>query len=373
MGALASLVPGHAAGAEASLTFKNQSWQEDDKRVRVDAQYALLEANLTPDMRLKVMGLIDTIAGATPTGEKPAAPGAPLPLSKMEDTRKAWDANFAYQFKRVNVAVSYGVSRESDYVSNGTSINTVTDFNQKNTNLLVGWGHTDDRIMFASSRKLPDESKTGDDFIVGLTQLLSPETSVTTNISYGQANGYMTDPYKLVSTTNLDEDPGFLYSPPENRPTEKNKFNVFLGVNHHFEKLNAAIDGSYRYYQDSFGISSHTVELKWVQRAGSHFVIEPLVRYSRQSSSDFYFFDVDAAGIVTSYTPSKSGPFYSSDYRLSEMETFNVGLKVGWIINEHLTADVALERYMMHGLDGVTPSDAYCDANVITFGLKLSR
>src|ERR1044072_2748078 len=83
--------------AESSVTFKNQSWQEDDERIRVDSQYALLDAGLTSAARLKVMGLIDTIAGATPTGEK-GAPGAPPPTSEMEDKRKAWNVDFAYQF-----------------------------------------------------------------------------------------------------------------------------------------------------------------------------------------------------------------------------------------------------------------------------------
>lgn len=377
LGAVASLFPGRGARAEDSVTFKAQSWQEDADRVRVDSQYALLEANLTPDMRLKVMGLVDTIAGATPTGEKPATPGAAVPTSRMEEVRRAWDANVAYQFKRVNVAAAYGVSRESDYVSNGTSLNTVTDFNQKNTNLLLGWGHTDDRIM---SKFWPsgDRAKTGDDYIVGVTQLLSPETSVTANISYGHSDGFMSDPYKIVSTTNLDVDPGTYYTPPENRPREKDKVSVFLGVNQHFEKLDAALDGSYRYYQDSFGIKSHTVELKWVQRVGTHFLVEPVVRYSRQSAADFYYYDLDAAGIVTSYDPSfetgtGKGPFYSSDYRLSRLETLNLGLKLAWIINDHFTVDFAYERYLMNGLDGTTPSAAYCDANVFTFGLKLSR
>lgn len=222
---LLSLFAARAAHAETSVTVKNQSWQEDDKRIRVDSQYGLLEAELSPDARLKVMVLIDTIAGATPTGEK-AAPGAPVPLAQIDDERKAWDANLAYQFKRVNVAVGYGNSRESDYVSNGSSINTVTDFNQKNTNLLLGWGHTDDRIMNRNWSR--DRAKTGDDVIVGLTQLLDPDTLVTINFSVGRSEGYLADPYKLVSKTVLFDPgvPGFTPIPipstsAENRPGEK--------------------------------------------------------------------------------------------------------------------------------------------------------
>ncbi len=376
LGTIAALAQTRPAQAEDSLTLKAQSWQEDDHRIRVDSQYALVEANITPDARIKVMGLIDTIAGATPTGEQPAAPGAAIPSSHMEEERKAWDANVAYQFKRLNVAVSYGVSRESDYVSNGYSINTLTDFNQKNTTLLLGWGHTDDRIMEKFWSR--DRYKTGDDLIIGATQLLSPEMSVTANVSYGRSTGFMSDPYKIVSTKNLDVDPGTYYTPPENRPREKEKVSVFLGTNRHFEKLDAALDGSYRYYQDTFGIKSHTVELKWVQRAGTHFLIEPVLRYSRQSAADFYYTNLDAAGVVTSYDPlfetgTGKSPFYSSDYRLSKLETVNLGLKLGYIINDHCSLDFAYERYLMHGLDGDTPQSAYSSANVFTIGFKLSR
>ncbi len=372
---LLSLFAARAAHAESSVTVKNQSWQEDDKRIRVDSQYGQVDAELSPDARLKVMGLIDTIAGATPTGEK-AAPGAPVPVSQMEDERKAWDANLSYQLPRINVTVGYGVSRESDYVSNGTSVNTVTDFNQKNTTLLLGWGHTDDRIMERFWAR--DRAKTGDDFVAGVTQLLSPRTSVTLNLSYGHVDGFLSDPYKIVSTTRLDLDPGTYYTPPENRPRVKDKGSLFLGLLRDFPGQDAALDASYRYYSDSFGIDAHTVQLKWVQRAGTHLVFEPLIRYHLQSAADFYYYDLDRAGVVTSYDPTfetgtGKGAFYSSDYRLSHLETLNVGLKASWIINPHFTVDAALERYFMHGLDGFTPTATYSDANVITFGLKLSR
>ena len=202
--------------------------------------------------------------------------------------------------------------------------------------------------------------------------------SVTANVSYGHSTGFMSDPYKIVSTTMWNLDPGTYYTLPENRPREKDKISVFFGTNRHFEKLDGALDASYRFYSDSFGITSHTVELKWIQRLGTHFTLEPIARYYVQSQADFYYYNLDQAGIVTSVVPSGetgtgTGPFYSSDYRLSKMETMNLGLKLSWIINDHCSLDVAYERYVMRGLDNVTPSSAYVDANVFTFGFKLSR
>ena len=367
-----------AARAEDSLTLKAQSWQEANNRIRVDSQYALVEKDLGTDTHIKVMGLIDAIAGATPTGEKPD-PGQPIPQVNMEDRRKAWNADLSHQFKRVSVDVGYGVSRESDYVSDGWSLNTVTDFNQKNTNLLLGYGGTSDTIMEPKLGWEKNRHKKGADFIVGVTQLLDPNTSVTANVSYGKSSGFMSDPYKIVSTTRLNTLPGFYFTPPENRPEEKNKVSIFGGLNHNFEKLNGALDGSYRYYHDSFGITSHTVSLEWIQKFGEHIIVQPSIRFYRQSASDFYYYDLDRSRITTAYEPvlgetgTGKAPFYSSDYRLSHMQTIDAGIKVIWKITAWFSIDAAYDRYLMRGLDHITPQAEYVNANTFTVGVKLTR
>lgn len=368
-----------SARAEDSLTFKDQSYQEDNQRIRVDSQYLQLDSDLSTSTHFKLMGLIDSIAGATPTGEKPLTPGGPTPLAPMHDRRKAWDSEFSHQFTRVNVTVGFANSRESDYVSNGVSLNTVTDFNDKNTSLLVGYGRTDDKINEEKLGWTIKRPKTGNDFLVGVIQLLDPNTSVSANVSYGKSHGYESDPYKIVSTTMLDLDPGSYYTLPENRPLEKNKVSLFLAANHNFERLNGALDASYRYYRDTFGIHSHTLSLLWVQKVGEHLIVQPTLRLYRQSAADFYYTDLDAAKIVTSYEPvlgetgTGKAPFYSSDYRLSYMVTVDCGLKLVWKIKPWISVDAAYDRYTSRGLDHLTPQDACSKANVFTLGFKLSR
>ncbi|MBI2496792.1 MAG: DUF3570 domain-containing protein [Opitutae bacterium] len=365
--------------AESSLTFKNQTWQEEDHRIRVDSQYALIESDLTTGTHFKLMGLIDSIAGATPTGEKPATASAPVPLANMEDRRKAWDAELSHQFARVAVTAGFANSRESDYVSNSWSLNTVTDFNEKNTSLLLGFGHTDDRINEEKLGWTIKRPKTGDDFLVGVNQLIDANTVLTANLSFGRSRGFMSDPYKIVSTTMLDLDPGAYYTVPENRPEKRNKVVLFLGLNRNFDRWHGALEGSYRYYHDTFGINSHMLALLWLQKLGAHVTLQPSLRLYRQSAADFYYVDLDQAGIVTSYEPllgetgTGRAPFYSSDYRLSHMQTVDVGLKVVWKIRPWLEVDAACNRYVMRGLDHVTPSDAYNRANTFTVGIKLTR
>ncbi|MFI5335403.1 MAG: DUF3570 domain-containing protein [Opitutales bacterium] len=368
-----------AARAEDSLTYKFQSWKEDNGRIGVTSHYAQAEQDFGPDTHFSLMGLIDNIAGATPTGELPRTPGGPTPLAHMEDQRRAVDSELSHQFKRVNVTAGYGYSRESDYISRGVSLNTVTDFNDKNTTLLLGDGHTTDTIMEKKLGWTANRYKVGNDAIIGFTQLLDPNTSITGNITYGTDRGYLADPYKIVSTTMLALDPGTYYTPPENRPRHKSKVSVFLGMNRNYENLHGAADLSYRYYTDSFGIRSHTLSVSWVQDIGEHFVLQPWVRFSRQGAADFYYYNLDQAHIVTTYdtstfeTGTGQAPFYSSDSRLSRMDTLDLGLKLTWKIKRWLAIDVSYDRYTTRGLDGITPQDAYYKANNFIVGVKLSR
>ncbi len=365
--------------AEDSVSYKYQAWQEDGGRIGIHSHYVNVDKALGPDMSFKAMALIDSIAGATPTGEMTRTPGGPTPLAHMEDERKAWDAELTRQFKRVSATVGYGISKEHDYLSKGISLNTVTDFNQKNTNLLLGYGRTDDTISEQKLGWTSDRYKTGNDFLVGVTQLLDPNTSLQANLSIGRSHGFQSDPYKIVSTTMLDLDPGSYYTPPENRPRHKNKVSLFLGLNHNFEQYHAALEASYRYYHDTFGVTSHTTSLAWIQDIGEHFVVQPFLRFYRQSASDFYYYNLDAAHIVTTYdqttfeTGTGKAPFYSSDVRLSYMQSIDAGLKLTWKIKRWVAVDFTFDRYVTRGLDGVTPQDGYYKAKNFMVGVTFSH
>ena len=360
------------ARAQGQLGYKFQTWQEENGRIRVDSHYALAERDLGVATKLKVTGLIDTISGASPTGQPAAKPGAPLPVAKLTDRRKAWSLDLSHAFAVSTVAVGYANSRESDYISNGWSVNTRTEFNEKNTTLLVGYARVDDDI---TARFLPEpRTKTGDDVVVGVTQLLNPRASVSLNVTRGVARGYLSDPYKIIQkSTELLPGLSLPLTFPENRPDRREKWIVFSGVNLAVPEMNGALDGSYRFYRDDYGIRSHTVELAWFQSIGERLIVRPAVRYYRQGAADFYRLSLDGTAIVPGPVTTGRAPFFSADYRLSEMDTATVGVKAIWTVRpERLTIDAAVERYTMRGRDGKTPADAYADANVLTVGANFS-
>ena len=162
-------------------------------------------------------------------------------------------------------------------------------------------------------------------------------------------------------------DPYVLF--PEKRPQKKFRQVGLFSLTHYIEKLNASIEGIYRYYHDDFGINSDTLSLTLRQKIGDQLILSPSFRFYRQSSADFYNprFDVGSPTQHPDLTPSN----YSADFRLSEFDSFTYGVKVNYIVRDNLKFDLSLKRYEMEGKDNKTSPSAYANANIITGGFRV--
>lgn len=368
---LTCLAP-RSARAENAVSFKHQDYRETGGRIVVRTQGAYVEKDFGTATHLKVEGILDAITGASPNGQPAPAGSDQVPLTQLTERRKAWAASLAHQFTLSRLAVGFANSRESDYVSTGWSLNSQTDFNEKNTTLLIGVAGADDDIkVFHQTDRA---NKRTNDVIVGVTQLLDPQTSVTLNLTWSQQRGYLADPYKLVQK-DTQIIPGVVLplTFPENRPGERDKWMALAILNRALPRLHAAIDLSYRIYHDTYDATAHTFDASWFQRIGGSVMLRPSFRFHDQSAASFYRYRLDGTSIVPqSGPPRPQGPFYSSDYRLSELQTFTFGVKLIWSASDALKFDAAYERYEMRGTDGVTPQSAYIEADIVTLGGRFS-
>jgi len=367
--ALAGLVPLRYARAEDTISYKYQDYQEADGRIGVQVHSALLEKSIGATMNVKVTGIMDTIAGATPTGEPATTLGGQVPLSQLEEERKAWTLDFSKQIANLKITLGAANSREGDYVSHGWSVNGQADFNQKQTTVALGLASSGDdvRVFFQS----PWERKEVVDVMAGVTQVIDARTLATFNLTYSESWGYLSDPYKLVEKR-VEVVPGvFLrrtYS--ENRPDSRKKWIALAAINRAFPDQNGALDASYRFHTDDFGITSNTLNLEWYQKIGAQFVVRPSVRAMWQTAADFYYPTLTGTAITPTAVPTGKGQHYSSDYRLSSLRTFTYGLKFVWLVDDDWKVDGAVEKYDMSGRDGATSASAYPDATIITVGLS---
>jgi hypothetical protein len=369
--ALALCVPRPSAKADDSIAYKFENYREEDGRITVETQSSVVDEDVGTFGHLSLTGTIDAVAGATPTG-RPAPPGSDqVVLTEIHTRRKAWSGSYAEQIKDFNIDVAFAESREPDYVSRGWSVNTLTDFNEKNTTLRVGLAGTDDRVeVFFEPAYLPKHTNSA---IFGVTQVLDPLTFVTLNLTVAADDGYLAEPHKfvekgieIVQGVTLEESFG------ENSPNRRESGSIFASVNHAFPKLHGAIEGSYRLYSDTYGIVAHTFEVSWLQHIGSRLILEPLARYYQQSAARFYYYNLDSTSIVPVHIPVGTAPYYTSDFRLSAEDDYTYGLKATVKVTDRFQLVAAYERFAMYGRDGVTSASAYPRAGISTVGVKFS-
>lgn len=359
-----------ARGGEHRVDYRYEDYAEDDGRIHIRTHGAYFSTELKSWLSVKGNYIHDAISGATPTGAPPIPGESKVAKATIDDIRNAGFVEPTFRIRNHTIGVQAAYSRESDYESVGLSLNHAIELNDKNTTLSWGVSHALDRILPNPGAALSGvENKGTTDLLLGVTQLLGPATVATVNLTVGYSDGYLNDPYKRVVFDDFPYTPGQPYTVwPEERPGHKFRQVLFVSVQHFFDGVQGAVEADYRLHHDDFGILANTLTLQWHQKLGRRVVLSPLFRFHTQTEADFYatHFPGDPS-IPESPLPDN----YSSDYRLSAMNTYTVGLSVSARVHDHVSLELVYKRYLMFGTDGVTADDQYPQANVFTGGLTL--
>ncbi len=354
-GAMVALLHGYlcsASLAESVFDTRYQYYQEDNGRIRVDSDYSLFSVDLSDSLVLDGTLLYSTISGASPTGLPAPSRGGQVPVVEIEDERYAGTIGLTGKIGDQSLKAGFSYSNESDYLSLGGSITDTISLNEKNTELVLGFAYTHD-IVGANGSDLR-ETKRSYDWMLGINQVLGPRTLLSANVTLGWKQGYLNDPYKRV----LLDDAVYL----EERPGSKFEQLLYLQLTQELIQDRLSMEVSYRLGHNDHGSVSHMASLAFYQYLfDKQIVLRPSFRFYDQSAADYY---------KTAFTGDPT--YYSSDYRVSGEQTFNLGMQVRWnIIKDRLALDLGYERYISRGTDGKTPQSAYPDAHSITAGFHL--
>ena len=307
----------------------------------------------------------------TPPGETPLD-------DTFHDTRVQLNAQWTQPLAD-NITGSVGghFSKEYDYLSLGVNGNLAYDFNKKNSTISMGLSYFQDTFSpeggipkahssmlvgdssspewdaeFAKTRIGDSDDKSTTDILVGFTQVINRRMITAFNYSYSMVDGYLTDPFKVVSVLNtegLAQD--YIY---ESRPDSRVKQSTFMQAKYNFDDslLNTVADISYRYMWDDWGIDSHTIDTRFTVPVGATSYIEPHIRFYQQGAADFY----------QPYIIDEQAPigFVSADYRIGEMTAITIGAKYGVVLNDGNELSFRLEYYRQ------TPTNAgFTDPNAL--------
>jgi len=369
---------------------------ESDGRIKLVEPVIAARKDLGDDEIVSLKLVFDALTGASANGAVPstmpqtftspsgkstytvAANDTPLDPS-FHDTRVAYSMNWDKPTDRTHRRnLGFNLSHEYDFTSLGFNGMWQIDSNQKNTTWSYGANLELDAInpvggapepltdMLAQDKNSGAESRNIVDLLFGVTQIIDRSSLFQVNLSLSQANGYMTDPYKLVSVVDSSSGQPLRYL-FENRPDSRMRSSIFA----QYRKMMPSKDiltASYRYMTDDWGVKSNTFDLSYRFRLGERYYLQPNVRYYQQSAADFYrYFLVDGEPLPAEV---------SADYRLGEMDATTVGIKFGEDIDGRHQWSLRLEQYLQSGdssppeaFGQLTQQDLYPDvtATIVQF------
>jgi hypothetical protein len=360
---LGQAVPGEVVAQELMPWDIDTSlliYSESDGRVEDTSINGRARKEIREEKFLNLTLAIDSLTGASPSGAVPAgtvqtftspsgnsqytvAPGEPALDTSFHDQRTALGANWEMPLARLNLlSVGASFSSEFDYEHAGINAQLAHDFNNRNTTLSFGVALANDTISAVGGSPLPlapmlglgdnrnksgDQSKDVTDFLLGLTQVVNRHTIVQLNYSLSQSDGYLTDPYKLLSV--VDPVTGNPVAGPagggqylylfESRPGSRDKQSLYGLVKRDFN--GDVLEASYRYMTDDWGVDSHTLELRYRWNFGTSRYFQPHVRYYQQTAAEFYRTVLFNGAPLPTYA--------TADYRLAEFDGLTVGVKYG--------------------------------------------
>lgn len=396
---------------------------EDDGRVQAAEPVISATRYFNNEKSLNLKLIVDSLTGASPSGATPsadiltytqpsgngaytvAAGDAPLDPS-FKDTRTALSASWSASINRdwSYTAAIYG-SAEHDYKSLGLSGSLSRYLNQKNTQLNLGLslsadsvnpegsvpvglsrqavpGMTDFDTTFYSSRDGDNDTKSLMDVLLGVTQIINKRTIMQFNYSFSNADGYLTDPYKILSIiddtsgatygSNARDNNGIALFVHEKRPDSRLKHALYWQTKYMTDGGHV-LDGSYRFMTDDWGVTSHTLDFKYRwQLQNSYF--EPHLRYYTQTEADFY----QRYLVSSEYNLQLANTeFASADYRLGKLTGVTVGLKYGRKVFDDQEFTVRAEYFMQSsdgdkGIGALAQQDLYFDTNAMMFTIGYS-
>ncbi|GGC96732.1 DUF3570 domain-containing protein [Undibacterium terreum] len=269
-----------------------QDYQPGIDRIRVKATALQVIAPIAEEWAIGGSVVTDSISGASPAFHTSA-------ITKLKDFRRAGDVDVTRYFQRGSINIGVNISGESDYLSRGLSAQGSLSSEDKNTTWTAGFGVNNDDIN-PNNHIVSHEHKRTADFLLGVTQILTPDDIVQFTLGYSDGNGYFSDPYKFL----------------DSRPRSRDSTTLLARWNHYLNSTRGILRISYRYYSDNWSIHSHTFNNEYVQELPGGWTITPFLRLYTQTKARFYI-DADPSILPFAPSPPPDAVFHSEDQRLA--------------------------------------------------------
>jgi Protein of unknown function (DUF3570) len=156
---------------------------------------------------------------------------------------------------------------------------------------------------------------------VGVSQILTRNMLLGLNFETAESEGFLNNPYRSVRYCIPSPNDCSDFEYQLERYPHTRTGNAGAGQLKYYLPWHAAVDGSYRYYRDTWGITAHTLELGYTQPAFRSWTFDTHLRQYRQNHADFY-------SDLFAFRDAQN--FLARDRELATFRSLTIGVGATW-------------------------------------------
>jgi len=237
--------------------------------------------------------------------------------SPYTEERTQWSLGMDYLLGNTTMRVNYVSSEESDYDASTFSFSVSQDMFGDLTTLTLGYALGDDLVRRSDDLTF-EQTLDKQIYSIGLTQILTRNLISTLNFETITDEGYLNNPYRSVRYFDLTSAVGYSFE-PELYPNTRTSNAIGIRARY-FLPYRAAIEGEYRYFNDTWDIKGHTAALTYIH-PWRDFTFTGKFRYHDQTGAHFY---------SDLFPHSEATNFRGRDKELSPLQSYTFKLQAAY-------------------------------------------
>ena len=214
--------------------------------------------------------------------------------SPYKEERTQYGVGFEYLRGKVTYTANFSNSSENDYTADTASLAISQDMFGDLTTVTLGykrgWNDVFRNVKNADGSKMRDPTfADGVDtrgYSLGISQILTRNLISGLNFEAITDQGYLNSPYRSVRFVSPGDPRGFALE-KEIYPRTHTSSAVAFRLKYYLP-YRAAVESSYRFYTDTWGVNAHTLDVGYTHPAFRRWVFDGRLRYYRQNAADFY-------------------------------------------------------------------------------------
>jgi len=282
----------------------------DGGGVQIDGPSVLVRKKFAEKYAVNASYYVDMVSSASIDVITTASP--------YKEERTQYGLGFEYLRGKVTYAASFSNSKENDYDADTASFSISQDMFGDLTTVQLSFSRGKDDV---TRRGDPLFSGKVDRHIYGVdvSQIVSKKLILAASWETTTEEGFLNNPYRQVRFVDAGAARGYSY---ERERYPRTRTGNAIGLRgRYYLPYRAALQGDYRWYNDTWGIDSNMFEVSYTQPIGDHMIFDAHYRYYMQGAADFY---------SDLFPRSNFQNFLARDKELSTMDSQTLGFGVGY-------------------------------------------